>query len=234
MIIWAKPNPMPESCTDRPTDAYEHILMLTKSERYFWDADAVREPSTGNAHHPGYGNGGPKAAQRETEGTFAKWRESTPERFPERNLRNVWAFPTQPYKGAHFATFPEEIPRRCILAATSARGACVDCGAPWQRMIKKKPMEIRRTDWGEQAGNRTATSGTMISPAESETIGWKPACKCFPGIETRPCLVLDPFGGSGTTGRVAVELSRRAVLLDLAYHDHAEKRTRQVQRRLPV
>lgn len=72
----------------------------------------------------------------------------------------------------------------------------------------------------------------MLAPAESETLGWKPTCKCFPGLETRPCLVLDPFGGSGTTARVAVELNRRAVSLDLAYHDHAERRTRNVQRNL--
>jgi DNA modification methylase len=164
MIIWAKPNPMPESCTDRPTDAYEHILMLTKSESYFWDAEAVREPSTGNTHSRGNGNGGPKAGER---GSYEGWVEGTREVLAQRNLRNVWTFPTQPYKGAHFATFPEEIPRRCILAAS-------------------------------KIGD----------------------------------LILDPFGGSGTTARVAVELNRRAVSLDLAYHDHAERRTRGVQRRL--
>ena len=59
MIIWAKPNPMPESCTDRPTDAYEYIIMLTKSERYFWDADAVREVGAGRER---FGNSGGKAS----------------------------------------------------------------------------------------------------------------------------------------------------------------------------
>jgi len=70
--------------------------------------------------------------------------------------------------------------------------------------------------------------------APPQTLGWKPGCRCFPGesIRPEPCLVLDPFGGSGTTARVAVELNRRAVSMDLAYHDHAEKRTRNVQRRL--
>ena len=64
----------------------------------------------------------------------------------------------------------------------------------------------------------------------SRTTGWEPGCKC--AVLTKPCLVLDPFGGSGTTARVAVELNRRAISVDLAYHDHAEKRTRQVQRML--
>lgn len=172
-IIWAKPNPMPESVRDRPTDAYEHILMLTKSARYFWDADAVREPHKPDSHNPEAHGGvrqlhnGEKGAQLNEEFragnnyNFRAWAEGG------RNIRNVWTFPTQPYKGSHFATFPEEIPRRCILAASR------------------------------------------------------------PGD-----LILDPFAGSGTTGRVAIELNRRAVLVDLAYHDLSEKRTKNVQRNL--
>ncbi len=164
LIIWAKPNPMPESCKDRPTDAYEHIIMLTKSARYYWDADAVREPSITNDARKPYAPG-----QVDARGDgHDRGGGTVTERDPSsRNLRNVWTFPTQPYKGAHFATFPEEIPRRCILAAS-------------------------------RVGD----------------------------------LVLDPFAGSGTVGRVAVELNRRAVLIDLAYHDHAERRTRNVQRNL--
>lgn len=199
MIVWAKPNPMPESVTDRPTDAYEHIIMLTKSERYYWDQEAVKErcesgpsdirkmqeslPRIGGKHKvledplskasaatnigvkravggtrihgniPGRDDGG--AACNDPDQLF-------------RNLRNVWNFATQPYSGAHFATFPEELPRRCILAAS-------------------KPGDV----------------------------------------------ILDPFAGSGTTGRVAVSLQRKAVLLDLAYtHDYgplAKQRTTNVQ-----
>ena len=267
IIIWAKPNPMPESCTDRPTDAYEHIIMLTKSEHYFWDADAVREPAATDdmrrpygsegawqmdgrppeqrhggklrTHSRGYGDGGPKQRERETEGNHIGWADGCREVLTTRNLRNVWTFPTQPYKGAHFATFPEEIPRRCILAATSERGACATCGAPWKRVTE--PSEEYAKHLGKSLGNsgekemnegKARGFGEPRLTAEYLTLGWKPTCKCFPGLETRPCLVLDPFGGSGTTARVAVELNRRAVSLDLAYHDHAEKRTRNVQRRL--
>jgi len=239
MIIWAKPNPMPESVTDRPTDAYEHILMLTKSARYFFDAHAVREP-IGTA--PNAQSRGPKNTPLERgpcEGgntglhdTAMRMRSGE---MTSRNLRNVWTFATQPYSGAHFATFPEELPRRCILAATSERGACRQCGAPWERVTRDTPMEIRRTDRGELSGNRTATSGTMLAPPDSETIGWRPTCLCKGQRgRTVPCVVLDPFGGSGTTARVAVELNRRAVSVDLAYHDLSRARNREIQRVLPA
>lgn len=236
MILWAKPNPMPESVTDRPTDAYEHIIMLTKSERYFWDADAVREPTTGNAHHPGYGDGGPKARAREKEGTFQSWRESTSERFTSRNLRNIWMFATQPYAEAHFATFPEELPRRCILAATSARGACLQCAAPWLRVTGRNvsfesgsgkagnpPDGKNGANYNQaQSGNYDIRMGPVV---ESQTIGWRPTCLC-PGQhgKTAPCVVLDPFAGSGTTGRVARSLRRRAILCDIAYGEKDEYR----------
>lgn len=241
MILWAKPNPMPESVTDRPTDAYEHIIMLTKLEHYFWDADAVREPTTGNAHHPGYGDGGPKAREREKEGTFQSWRESTPERFSSRNLRNVWTFATQPYAEAHFATFPEELPRRCILAATSARGACLQCGAPWERVTRNsvtsgkswngdtlKSAGVNRNENNDFAGDKFYENYSVRQP-----IGWRPTCLC-PGQrgKTAPCVILDPFAGSGTVGRVALELNRKAILNDLAYQDLQEARTCNVQHQL--
>ena len=293
VIIWDKPNPMPESVTDRPTDAYEQILMLTKAARYFWDAEAVKEQQSQGTFDR-YGKN-PKIPPKR------KWSENS-ERGGEsntnmqehieardgemvailpagRNLRNVWTFPTQPYSGAHFATFPEELPRRCILAATSAKGACRFCGAPWWRVVQKATEAQSPQSWkdstfdegkiAEHQGQRmqrrtvtvphdgeTATAYEKGSNAhriallrqaarerggeyvnELRTIGWRPTCECRgQNGKTVPCLVLDPFGGSGTTGRVAVELNRRAVLLDLAYaHDYgplARKRTSAVQRRL--
>lgn len=258
MIIWAKPNPMPESCTDRPTDAYEHIVMLTKSAHYFWDADAVREPITeSSAKRIAQGNfqnqkGGPKDYGITGVNPNRSARKAL-ENFADncsgvRNLRNVWMLATQPYnfKGAndkgHFATFPEEIPRRCILAATSERGACQQCGTPWQRVTedsKTSGKSWNGNDLKSQGVNRGeqpeyAGESLYENYQPKKTIGWKPGCKCFAAEvrDTSPCLVLDPFGGSGTTARVAVELNRRAVSLDLAYHDHAQKRTRNVQRNL--
>jgi DNA modification methylase len=166
LIIWAKPNPMPESCKDRPTDAYEHIIMLTKSERYFWDADAVRErqvdSSRERAKYGWHGRTDDGSNGARTGSTFKVMAESdgpiaTIPADGFRNMRNVWHLATQPYKGAHYATFPEEIPRRCILAATSERGACEQCGAPWQRQVKvsggtgdwtnKSDREEKGKDW---------------------------------------------------------------------------------------
>jgi DNA modification methylase len=282
VIIWAKQNPMPESVTDRPTDSYEHILMLTKRGKYYWDADAVREKAE-NSHSRGNGDGGRKARARNEEGVHVGWTEATRELVTERNMRNVWMFPTQPYAGAHFATFPEELPRRCILAATSAKGACLQCGSPWRRVTKQhvrfeggsgkamqpdswngshfdtgktaehqgQRMQLRGGKNGEDyeqavSGEYDIRMGPVI---DSQTIGWSPTCRCRGQHgKTQPCVVLDPFAGSGTTGRVAIELNRRAVLLDLAYgrataEDRAKcreyarlARTRlsEVQRTLPL
>jgi len=239
-IIWDKANPMPESARDRCTKSHEHVFLLTKSERYFWNFDAVQEPVNGGAHarrpmeysgakRPGFGHGYdavPKGRYKTPDGWDTRRgqgghgsfhsegrekgkvapvgrREGPPGNPPEsrqskygeltghdtdgmhrtkaglnrknkttaagsgirnnesfeeavaglrdkRNPRSVWRFPTEPFKGAHFATFPQELPRRCITAGTR----------------------------------------------EGDT-------------------VLDPFGGSGTVGMVADAMQRHAVLIDL-------------------
>ena len=149
-IIWHKPNPMPESVRDRCTKAHEYIFMLSKTPRYYFDADAVKEPvadstaarlaqptlhtQVGSSRVPGKTNGNMKAVGNgET-----------------RNKRSVWTVTTKPFKGAHFATYPPELIEPCVLA-------------------------------GSRLGD----------------------------------TVLDPFGGSGTTGAVAVKNGRKAVLCEL-------------------
>jgi len=149
VIMWAKDNPMPESMGDRPTDAYETILMLTAAENYYWDAEAVREPGSSlwplkKSIHLG--------VKQKILGQNQAGHLGLSAGKDGRNIRNVWMFKTSYYRGAHSAVFPEELPTRAILAAS-------------------KPGDI----------------------------------------------VLDPFGGSGTTGKVAQELQRRAVLVDIAY-----------------
>jgi DNA modification methylase len=145
-IIWHKPNPMPESVTDRCTKAHEYIFLLSKSARYFYDAEAICEPSEGVS-------GGP-FSQKTHEGRRSAMAGGAeigrPEDKGTRNRRSVWSVVTKPYKAAHFATFPPDLIRPCILA-----------GCP--------------------------TGGT----------------------------VLDPFGGSGTTGQVAMEEGRNAILCEL-------------------
>ena len=119
-IIWAKPNPMPESVTDRPTKAHEYIFLLTKSAKYFWNQEAVREPHMDSSlrryEYGGSGaNGKPFAMQQSPRGNESG-----------RNIRTVWTIATQSYKEAHFATFPEEIPERCIKAGCPEGGVVLD------------------------------------------------------------------------------------------------------------
>jgi len=119
-IIWAKPNPMPESCRDRPTSAHEHIFLLTKSARYFYDAEAVKEQSTEpereRSDRIGCANG---HTVRHSSGGMMNG-------VSFRNLRNVWTITPQGFKGAHFATFPTDIPRRCIKAGCPVGGTVLD------------------------------------------------------------------------------------------------------------
>lgn len=166
-IIWAKPNPMPESVTDRCTKSHEYIYLLTKSERYFYDHEAIKEQAvcgwndsefqTGKtaAHQLGRSQ---KVRPSKAKGSFNGKTEAMADTGQNafravtdtRNKRSVWTVPTTPYAGAHFATYPPDLIKPCIMAGTK-------CGD----------------------------------------------------------VVLDPFGGSGTTGQVAIELGRRAILCEL-------------------
>lgn len=195
-IIWHKPNPMPESVRDRPTKSHEYIFLLSKQERYFYDAAAISEPLTygsverlsqvtlesqrGGSRVPGKTNGNMKAvykkpytnnSTKDYASSGAQDASATKSRIVDRilagelvtrNKRTVWTVTTQPFKDAHFATFPPDLIRPCIRA-----GCPVD--------------------------------GT----------------------------VLDPFSGSGTTGMVAIEEGRRAILIELnpEYMKLAEQRT---------
>jgi DNA modification methylase len=177
-IIWHKSNPMPESVTDRPTKSHEYVFLMSKSARYYYDAEAIMEPTSGNAHaRKANGRNSrmcvERAAGREQSkpnpsrshipgvtpksaapGSGIKANESfhaaVTDLVAYRNKRSVWTVATHPFKSAHFATFPPKLIEPCILAG------CVSGGT-----------------------------------------------------------VLDPFGGSGTTGQVALELGRNAILIEL-------------------
>ena len=148
-IIWHKPNPMPESVTDRCTKAHEYVFLLTKSARYFYDAAAIAEP----AEYPGDDRHNRRDTRKIVDpfcadaGSRARTGNPTGE---TRNARSVWPIATQPYSGAHFATMPPALAERCIKA-------------------------------GSKPGD----------------------------------MVLDPFGGAGTTGLVAERLGRSATLIEL-------------------
>jgi len=159
-IIWAKPNPMPESVTDRPTKAHEYVFLLAKSERYYFDQEAIRErsafpagPNAPDAIKSPYGQGftrragltggayalpgqsphgnarTEKAIARENgKGVYRPNGESGGVRpvAPFRNIRSVWTIATEPFPEAHFATFPTELARRCILAGCPKGGTALD------------------------------------------------------------------------------------------------------------
>ena len=137
----------------------------------------------------------------------------------ERNLRSVWTIATQPYPGAHFATFPEKLVEPCVKAGTSERGVCPECGAPWVRETTATYDAQGRTTNGPRSAERkhqefgSAGFGQRLVKS-TETTGWRPSCAH--DAEPAPATVLDPFAGSGTTGLVANRLGRRAVLIDLS------------------
>ena len=123
-IIWHKPNPMPESVTDRPTKAHEYLFLLAKSERYYYDIDAIREPDGAHDHprnvlHAPEPTGGLMAPHRGIRSLDGR-------NGAGRNKRSVWTIPTQPFCGAHFATFPRALIEPCILAGCPAGGVVLD------------------------------------------------------------------------------------------------------------
>ena len=112
-IIWAKPSPMPESVTDRPTRAHEYVFLLSKRASYYYDADAIAEPTT---EDPGERRiGGDKTTAATLGGKDSSALRAVKD---TRNARSVWTIASQPFAGAHFATMPPKLAERCILAGS--------------------------------------------------------------------------------------------------------------------
>lgn len=125
-IIWAKPNPMPESVTDRCTKAHEHVFLLTRSERYFYDAEAIKEDAIEAGRIVKATGGAAKNAGKGKFGATAIGFTSHDTLVTNRNKRSVWTIATQPFPEAHFATFPEELAETCIKAGCPAGGTVLD------------------------------------------------------------------------------------------------------------
>ena len=137
-IVWYKPNCLSESVKDRPTSSHEEIYLFAKGARNFFDYAAVLEPFAdarmgrdGSTAKPMRNRGG------RTDG-LTKPNGIDPSGNGGRRMRDVWIIPTRPSGLPHFATFPPEIPLRCIKAGTSEFGCCPACGAPWERIVKRR------------------------------------------------------------------------------------------------
>jgi DNA modification methylase len=130
-IVWGKPNPMPESVTDRPTKSHEMVFLLTKSARYYFDADAVRETATWGEWNSSksFSPNGQRAKMAVGTAGGEQWNGTgthADENKLGRNIRSVWNIATRPYPGAHFAVFPPELPERCIKAGSPSGGVVLD------------------------------------------------------------------------------------------------------------
>ena len=236
-IVWAKSNPMPESVTDRPTKSHEYLFLLAKSARYYYDADAIREPA-----EYGYCPGGMRASgrylnQRPGQDNSIRPVKSTTVSAGNggsRNKRSVWTIATAPFAEAHFATFPPKLIEPCILAGSSAK-ACETCGAPWARTtVRGEPL--KRSDSGgrvtrlsvSDAGQGTNGTGktTLGRVPNITTHGWQPTCRCEHNTGSAASIVLDPFMGSGSTGYTARLHSRHYLGIELNpdYIEMAERR----------
>ena len=225
-IIWHKPNPMPESATDRPSTAHEYIFLLTKQPHYFYDADATKEEAVAERW------GGHKPMNiNNTKDTDNVFRGLTRERdmMPShRNMRSVWTIPTQPFGGAHYATYPEKLVEPCIKAGSSERGECPACGAPWERVVHQERIRERTPSDNHAVGNFQSVSDVGNRKTAPLTLGWQPTCEHK--REPIPQTVLDPFSGAGTTGLVAMRLGRSYTGIELNPEYAVMSRKRIVER----
>ena len=252
-IIWHKPNPMPESVADRCTKAHEYIFLLTKSAKYFYDSEAVKERGamvagdsagssqrdTQETHGLGGGNSGINLAKQKLAAELQEKGYST------RNKRSVWTVTTKPFRGAHFATFPPDLIEPCILAGTSENGQCPKCGKSWKRIMEKigvstyekmggknggykkmREESMRRGETG--VGDTRDSNGNIVwyEATPKKFMGWQPDCVCR--LDPIASVVLDPFSGAGTTGLVAVQHGRRYIGIELN-PDYLEMSRKRIQ-----
>jgi DNA modification methylase len=225
-IIWHKPNPMPESVTDRCTKSHEYIFMLTKRARYFYDSEAIKEPllrpDEFSRKTPAVFGGALKHVEAGKQSRLHSGNPYT-KQLNGRNRRTVWSIATQPYSGAHFATFPEALVEPCIKAGSSERGVCAECGAPWERVVERtggipttgagRGRWPRPEESQSHGGGRTNGGGDVGSIYR--TTGWRPTCDH--DAAPIPATILDPFFGSGTVGLVARRLGRNFAGVDLSF-----------------
>lgn len=193
VVIWAKSNPLPSSARDRLTTAHEYVYLFVRRASYFFDLDAIREPLVSRGRRPGSGSRTPARELGRLSGSrgglLRLTREGRSGHCLGKNPGDVWRLGSSSYRGAHFATFPAALVRRPIQAGCPA-SVCTACGQPWRRSM----------------------APVVLVGGQPQTRAFVP-CGC--GAATRPGLVLDPFGGSGTVAEVARSLGRDWLLIEL-------------------
>ena len=236
-IIWHKPNPMPESVKDRCTKAHEYIFLLSKSPKYYYDNEAIKTKASDatEIRNKNKFNGAFKG-QLKGSPNEKRWQEGRPIDEPKfsidgkSNKRSVWTVTTKPYSEAHFATYPPELIKPCILAGCPEK-VCSNCGEPYVRKLKEINIEPKivnqnktKTKKFESSMGGGGTSfkghsgnfkkdGTPVTKPKKD-LGLQKQCVCETN-ETKFGTVLDPFGGSGTTAQVSNNLNRNAILCEL-------------------
>ena len=226
----------------RTTTSFEYVFMFAKGDKYFCDGDAVQEEATTRPHSGGHVGGtdyavGPmfRNGHSQREQPDRIWGTET------RNPRSVWTIPSESLKEKHYAAYPSELVRRIIMAATSAAGCCPKCRTPYAPVVEsdrvatrpgsttkvQRPAELngQRLDGRgfdrSEVGNRDPQRHVAVS----RITGYRASCACNAG-EPIPCIVLDPFAGSGTTLQTAVWYGRDAMGCELSedYAKIAERR----------
>lgn len=234
--IWHKPNPMPSSVTDRPTSAHEYLFLLARSERYFYDADAIAEPSIYAGKAVSLGEKSLSRGQATGAGVRASGNATAASVTvtPTRNKRSVWTVATEQTPFAHFATFPQALIEPMVLAGCPAQ-VCAACGAPYERVVEREPADMTArylrgepVRHGHAGASQSGASNVGAYSGQRRTLGFAPTCSCAAG--TRPGIVYDPFMGSGTTGLVAQRLGRHYIGTDIN-REYVELARRRVQYR---
>jgi DNA modification methylase len=222
-LIWAKTACMPESVTDRATRSHEYIFHFAKSARYFYDAEAVKEAQQGDGRRRGCVHSLTRADGTGRNDGGSEWQDNG-----SRNQRTVWTIGPEPLQDEHYAAWPTEIPRRCILAASSEKGQCPACGAPWRRVVERtgasNAANEKVSDYdvpGLAKGSshdrvRRLSGGMGYEHVRRGTNNWQPSCSCIDAGDPIPQTVLDPFIGSGRTGIVADRLDRHCIGIELS------------------
>jgi DNA modification methylase len=222
-VIWAKPNPMPESVQDRPTSSHEYVFLLTKTDRYFYDRGAIMEQAAPeSAARYGYDFGG--AENEALVDAGARTKPIGARHFNGlRNARSVWTIPTRPFRGAHFAVMTPDLAEKCLRAGASEGGACPHCGTAWTRIWEAREVEPTgaaiggdpaRQDNGTRERDATGRGGNALAATATPTNRFAQACGC-PAHRPVRQQVLDPFGGAGTTALIAHRLGMDATLIEL-------------------